>query len=112
MTFQEAIEHYIGKNFYPREIIKQSISGFGSTEIEKNRVKVRSIVGATIEAMDNVIFMCKEGEKVAEEVRRELMPVLRGSVKLNEKTRRKKIEAWESRIFGLRRKIVTSHSSF
>jgi len=67
MTFQEAIDRYLTRDFYPREIIGKAISGFSTSDTGRDVVRVAAIVEETRQAMQNVVEECARGlEKLVE----------------------------------------------
>ncbi len=74
MPFQEAIDQFIGEEFYPRERIKEALSVFNAQEAGEDVERVIALIDTTIADLNKIISDCKKGiaagELYQEELRR------------------------------------------
>jgi len=112
MTFQSAIDHYLQEEFDPRRVIRVNLNSFITGKIKDDWAKVYGIITETRRAMTDLLSSCQEGTALVKQAEPELSRIIDKYKEIKPRKLEKKLQAWESKIYGLRLKCIHAHPSY
>lgn len=111
MTFADAIQKYTGQEFYPRQLIADTLSSFTVEDARRDVQKVMNIIDDTISDLELMKGYCREGIKTCELYHAELSAALAQPETITSEFR-DNLPAIEKEIISWRAKCIELHNTF
>ncbi len=109
MTFKEAIDKYLTKNFDFFEILDKGFEKFSQEKIKEDTQTIKKVLKETKDFTDKIITLCNKGLELSEQFKKELEEKTQGKAVAFTEFDSEWINGYAKKMMGIKNEIVNNN---